>query len=396
MVQQSEKIKLAFFTSHPSEYNGPLFKSLARHSKIDLTVYYGWDFGVKETHDLESGVNIKWDIPLLEGYRYKFLNNWAIKKTSSNFLGIINPGIIVELFRNRYDAIIVHGYTHLSDWFCFFGALITGTPLIFRGETLVRPNQSLWTKALKFMALKPLFKLTKACLSIGSKSGEFYKYYGVPADRIFLTPYSVDNDFFINQNSKYKPHQTELKKELNLPVDLPVVIFMGKLIHRKRPEDLLKAFSQLKNGLASLVFVGDGDLRSALTEYVQEFHIRNAVFTGFISQGMMPKYYALGDIFVLPSDGETWGLVVNEAMCSGLPVIVSDAVPSVYDIVKDGSNGFIYPCGDVERLKNSLELLVNDRGKINAMGKKSLELISKWNYGACVTGILRALESSVK
>ena len=118
------KYKLAILSSHPIQYQVPLFKRLSTHKDVDLTVYFCWDRGVEdEEYDPGFGMKLKWDIPLLEGYQYKFLCNWS-PKPSSSFFGLINPGIYKELIQNRYDAVLVHGYASLTNWLAFLKLII--------------------------------------------------------------------------------------------------------------------------------------------------------------------------------------------------------------------------------------------------------------------------------
>lgn len=173
-----------------------------------------------------------------------------------------------------------------------------------------------------------------------------------------------------------------------------MVLFSGKFREVKCPLDLLRAFSELSDQVrTALVFVGDGPLRHDMEKFVQEQDLGHIYFMGFRNQMELPKFYAMADVFVLPSGFEPWGLVVNEAMCFGLPVIVSDQVGAGADLVREGENGYVYPVGDIDRLAAILERLLQDAGLRKQMGQRSAEIISSWNYDACVKGILKAMDS---
>ena len=247
-------------------------------------------------------------------------------------------------------------------------------------------------KNCKIYPSEIFFQGINAFLTIGSRSEQFYRYYNIPQEKLFFTPYSVDNEYFINQSKIYRSKKEGLKKKEGIPEILPTILYVGKLVERKRPLDLLIAFSKIINR-ASLVFIGEGKLKPVLEKYVQDKAVKNVFFIGFVNQSMLPKYYSIGDIFVLPSSSqEVSPLVINEAMCCELPIITTDAVPSAIDFVKHGRNGFIYPVGDIDSLVIYLDELLSDPGKHQKMGKSSLEIISNWNYEACVMGILQALE----
>ncbi|MBU2529694.1 MAG: glycosyltransferase family 4 protein, partial [Elusimicrobia bacterium] len=302
MMSNKKKYKLAIIISHPIQYHTPLFKKIAQHSEIDLKVYFCSDLGENKKIDKGFGMAFKWDIPLLEGYNYKFLKTYFSILTGDS-LWALNLGIVKELWKGKYDAIIVHGYVSFSNWLAFFGAWLTKTPIIFRGETVLRPERSLYLKTIKYIVLRILFKRIMAFLTIGSRSEKFYKYYGVPQEKLFFTPYSVDNERFINFNKLWIDKKEKIKKEIEVFDNLPIIIYVGKLIKRKRPVDILRAFSEMKNQ-ARLVFVGEGELRPSLEKYCHEKDIKNVLFTGFINQSILPKFYTIADVFVLPSSSQ--------------------------------------------------------------------------------------------
>jgi glycosyltransferase involved in cell wall biosynthesis len=237
-----------------------------------------------------------------------------------------------------------------------------------------------------------LFRRISGFLAIGSENKEFYKFYGVSENKIFLTPYAIENERFIEGYEKLINLKDEIKKEIGIPLDKVVILFSGKLIEKKRPMDLLKAFERIDTDSKALVYLGDGILRKTLENYVRERNINDVYFFGFRNQNELPKYYVMADIFVLPSSiGETWGLVVNEAMCFHLPVIVSDMVGCGRDLVKVGENGFVYPVADIKKLAVCLLKLLQNSQLRKRMGERSLEIIDRWSYKENVDGILAAL-----
>jgi glycosyltransferase involved in cell wall biosynthesis len=383
------KYKLAVLSSHPIQYQVPLFKKLSASPTIDLKVYFCSNYGVKEKIDPGFRVKFKWNIPLLEGYDYKFLQNYSFFPMSS-FFWLINPGIVNEIMTKKYDAILIHGYGTFTNWVAFLIAFITKTPVLFHGETTLF-NQS---NRVESFFKKILFSKVKSFLYIGKASKEFYKYYGVPEDRLFSTPYSVDNEFFITENKRLQKRKHKIKEELCIPPDIPVVLYISKLIKRKRPFDLIFAFNKIKER-AVLVFVGDGELKHSMEDYVNKNKIKNVFFLGFKNQKELPMYYSIGDIFVLPSSYESWGLVINEAMCFELPIITTNKVACAQDLVYHGENGFVYSVGDIESLSYYVKKLLIDEEMRKNMGKNSLKIISYWNYDKCVEGILQALRYCV-
>jgi len=388
--------KIAVLTSHPIQYQAPFFKKLANRPEIDLMVYFCWDFGVKEsTYDSGFGRKIKWDIPLLDGYRFKFLKNFSSNPGSGKWYGEINPGIISEVWRGEYDAILIHGWNCLTKWLAFLVSFLSKTPVFLRGDNPSNQEslKSSFKIKIKKLILGNLFKNISIFLYVGEENKKFFKYYGVSENKLIFCPHAIDNERFLKEAEKIKPNKNEFKKEIGLNKDQTVILFTGKLIEKKHPFDLLKAYQRAANNSSkvALVFVGDGALRPELEKYAKEHNLKNVHFVGFKNQTELPKYYTLADIFILPSGlGETWGLVVNEAMCFGLPIIVSDLVGCGPDLVKYGENGYIFPVRDIKKLTEYLLDLIQNPQKRKKFGKKSFEIIQNYSYEKGIEGILKA------
>lgn len=385
--------RLAYLVSHPIQYQAPLLRQIAKQGNIDLTVYYCWKFGVEEAKfDAEFGIALKWDTQLLEGYRYKFLKNispfpksWAI--------GLINPAVMVEFSRQRYDALWVHGYTFATVWLALLTAGFMRIPVILRGESCLLKKSSGLRRILKRLFFSIIFQGIWSVLAIGKCNTEFYQVFGIPQEKIFFMPYAVDNQFFQKESQVLSQRHSEIKKEMALSPDLPVVLYAGKLIARKRPLDLLKAYASLAKEIpVALIFVGEGSEKRKLQAYCRKNNLTGVYFAGFKNQTEISRYYAIADIFVLPSGYEPWGLAINEAMNFALAIITTDKVAAAYDLVKSQDNGFVYPAGNIEKLKEHLKDLLTARGLREKMGRRSLEIISEWNYAGDAQGLTAALE----
>lgn len=392
--------KIAILTSHPIQYQAPFFKKLAAEPGVDLTVFFSWDYGVKETYDYDFRQKIKWDIPLLDGYKFEFLKNLSFNPKSSCFFGEINPGIVGKITGGDYDVWIIFGWQSLTHWIAIVTAFLRRVPVYLRGENPLSQefNKSTLKRALKQVVLRGLFKLASGFLYIGEENRKFYRYYGVPESKLHFIPYAIDNERFVTEAKKLKPEKTKLKASLGIGANEKVILFAGKLIEKKRPLDLLKAYQLLITNyqlpiIPSLVFVGNGPLRTELEKYTKEHSIKNVHFTGFKNQSEIPRYYAIADIFVLPSGfGETWGLVVNEAMCFGLPIIVSDVVGCGPDLVKNGENGFIVPVGNINALKEAMVKSLSSDKIRKQFGERSFGLIKSYSFNRNIEVIMRLLK----
>jgi glycosyltransferase involved in cell wall biosynthesis len=399
ILELFKTFRLAVFMSHPIQYQTPFLKEIAATKEIDLTAYFLWNFGVNKTFEKDFGRDIQWDIPILEGYRHKFLRNFS-PKPSSDFWGTLNFGAVSELIKNRYDAVLVYGWNYFANWLIFLTAFILGTKVFISGESpfnqeIIKPA---WKINVKKLFLRPIFHWASAIFYIGSENKKFYKYYGVSDKKLFFAPYAIDNNSFIKAAGELKSKRDEMREKMGIKKSDVVILFAGKLVRKKRPFDLIKAFQLLvdayKTGVVlRLIYVGDGKLRPSLESFAKENNLNNIHFAGFKNQTELPEYYAMADVFVLPSGpGETWGLVTNEAMCFGLPIIVSDMVGCGPDLVSAGENGFVFPAGDIDKLAGYLKELIEDREKRKKFGKKSFEIIRNYSYDKGIEGILRALK----
>jgi len=371
-----------------------MHRALAASAKINLTVLFCSQSGLQAYHDKGFGREVRWDIPLLEGYTSFFLKNWSWNPGLTSFWGLLNPGVIGRIAQGRYDALLVHGWGRATNWIAMLTAIATGTPLLVRGETnLLNPPSSM-RQFFRKSVLKPLFARTAGFLSIGQHNTEFYRSYDVPENKIHLTPYAVDNQYWLSQADALLSHKSDLKQSLGFDRNSPIVLFSGKLVPVKRPMDLLRAFETIAESLNSgLVFLGDGELRGDLEGYACKRSLKNVRFVGFRNQTEMAPYYSMADVFVLPSSFEPWGLVVNEALCFGLPVIASNKVGACGDLVQNGVNGFVYAAGDIVTLAERLQDLLADADRRTTMGIASRELITRWGYREVLDGVLKGLDA---
>lgn len=393
VVGVRKPIRLAALFSHPIQYFAPLFRTLAARSNVDLTVYYCSRQGVDEYRDAEFGTNVKWDIPLLEGYRYQFLSNWRCNIPVGSFFSLINPSIVRELRKERYDAIVIHGYSHLTNWLAFLAAKVVGTAILLHGESHLLDVRPPAIRMSKKILLRLLMKWIDAGLYIGSRNQEFYKHYGLSEGRLHGAPYTVDNAYFQAQAKVLSCQRQKLRALLGVHDDRPIILFVGKLIPKKQPLQLLRAFSRVRRKhQCALVFVGDGALRSEIEQAVSSEAIPNVHITGFLNQSELPKAYAAGDLLVLSSAwGETWGLVANEAMNFGLPIIVSNKVGCAGDLVRDGDNGYVVPWNDLDALNIVIGTLIADAGLRHSFGQRSFEVIEGWGIEQTANGIVQAV-----
>lgn len=389
--------RIAVVNSHPIQYFAPLYAYLNKCDQLDVTALYCCDVGIRTGIDAGFKKNFKWDIDLLNGYRSIFLGERASKRALGGFWSLIVPEIWVEIRSGRYDAVIIHGYSYAAFILAFIAAKSKGLPVFIRGETHLGLKRSKLKWQLHKFVLSRFFRFINAFLAIGTANRQYYIALGVPDSKIFNVPYTIDNERFIAASQTSKEERDALRIHYGLPINGLVMIYASKFMRRKHPEDvLLAALNLQRRGYEFTVFmVGSGEMETELVSLVQNNAINNVVFGGFINQTDLPKVFATSDIFVLPAENEPWGLIVNEVMCASLPIIVSDEVGCVPDLVKDGINGYHIKAGDPLALTEALERILINPALRTSMGNQSLMIIKTWSYLQCKTGLLRALNMTV-
>ena len=395
-----EKVyKLAIVNTHPFQYSAPLYRRLAADPRIDLTVYFLSRQGADAYLDDQFGAKVEWDVPLLEGFSHRFIPNVRTPDRVESFLRPFNPGIVSELWRNRYDAVWVNGHNYLSLLLTIAAARLFGMAVLTRGETHLRLRQSPLKARLRRPVMGFMYNvMCTAHLALGRMNREFLLAMGVPEERVFVSPYTVDNDYFCRLADESAGREVELRRKYELPEDVPLILFASKFMRRKRPDDLLEAYRRMRERgtRAALVFVGSGEMEAELEEAVREREIPDVHFLGFRNQSELPGLYALTDVFVLPSHDEPWGLIINEVMCAGLPVVATDEIGAVADLVEDGRNGFTFAAGDVPALSRHLERLAGDAALRERMAEESRRAIAQWSYDASIEGVVAALDWIVR
>ena len=399
-ASRGDRIRLAYLVSHPIQYQAPLLRRIALEPGIDLTVLFGSDFSAREYQDEGFGVKVAWDVPLLEGYHSRVLPAWHDPGTVTATTPL-SRGLLRALRdahgRPAFDVLWVHGYASLNSLLGMLAAYALGIPVLLRADIWLsdRPRSPLrlWAKRLFFATLRPL---VAGILTIGSNNAAYWQFYFKDRVPQFLLPYAVDNAFFRRKAAEAEPMLPALHAELGLHPGRPVILYASKLQRRKLAEDLVAAYGELVARARTyakpyLVIVGDGEQRVPLEAQAKQSGLDDIRFTGFRNQSELPAYFALADVFVLPARHEPWGLVVNEVMACGRPVVVSTDVGAAVDLVNEGVEGFVYPTGDVHALMICLEKVLASPETVRTMGEAAAHRIADWDFEADVRGLYTAL-----
>lgn len=384
-------VRLAHVVSHPIQYFAPLYRELARRPEVDLTVFFCSDATVGTYHDSGFGRAIRWDVPLLEGYRWRMYPSARGAPATDRFVARPNLDVVREIASGRYDAVWVHGYMQATTWLAVAAARARGMTVLLRDEQTLLKRRPWHRRVIKEPLLRALFAQCSG-LYIGEENRRYLRQYGIPERRLFFAPYAVDNAFLQRRARQLARRRDALRRSFGISDDAPVVLFVGKFVEKKQPLRLLDAFARVRRARACwLLMAGDGPLRSAAEALAGRLGVPGVRFTGFLNQTELPSAYAAADVFVLPSShDETWGLVVNEAMNFGLPVVVTDRVGCARDLVHAGENGFVVPHDDTDALDCAIDALVADAGLRARFGRKSRTRIESYSVERAADGIVEA------
>lgn len=380
-------LRLCAFTTHPIQYQVPWFRALARRPEVDLTVLYCM-IPTPEEQGTEFGIRFEWDVPLLDGYRHEVLRNVARDPSVTSFWGCDTPEIFDRV--RGFDCLLVNGWVTKACLQALLACRRRGVPCVVRGESNAIRHRALPLR----LGHRLLLRQYRAALAIGRSNREFYLRNGMPCERIFNGPYCVDNDYFARRAQALAPSRGQIRTEWNIAPEAIALLFCGKLIPKKRPLDLLRAV-----GLASrvkgsaryhVILAGDGPLRPECEGLSRELGL-SVTFTGFLNQSAISRAYVACDCLVLPSDeGETWGLVVNEAMASGRPAIVSDRVGCHPDLILPDATGATFPCANVAALASVLDAWSHP-DRLAAAGAQARDHVGRYSVSQLVEGTVEAV-----
>lgn len=383
--------RLAVLASHPIQYFTPIYRRLAQQPGLDMEVMYYRDFGVQPRFDRQFAREIVWDTDQLSGYRYRFLRNVSPVSDTFNPLHAINPGAFTRLL-GGYDALWVNGYVYPSNWLAAIAAKLRGSKLLLRSDLrLYARRVRRWYHGPRDFILRRWIRAADGILYVGRANREAYEHYGARAAQLFFTPHSVDVDAIAEVARRARRDLPAVRARLQLPADAVIVQFVGKLTAQKHVDRMLTLAKHLDAARAHVMIAGSGPLESALRASAVEQGLRNISFLGFVNQAAIAEVYAAGDIFVLPSEGEAWGLAVNEAMAAGVVPVISSEVGAAPDLITQGETGFVFPFGDWHAMTARVEQLVRDPGLRQRMANAAVERVRGYGYGAAVEGILECL-----
>jgi glycosyltransferase involved in cell wall biosynthesis len=381
---------LAIIDTHPVQYRAPVYQTLARDLGIPVTVIYGSDFSVAGYRDREFGASFSWDTDLLSDTNATFIAR--VEQGGADCFEKLTPrGLGRAIAESGASAVLATGYRPMFNLAAVLEARMRRIPVLFRAETAdVSPRRG---GALRSGGLRALYSLCDRILPIGASSRAHYRRLGVPESKMIFSPYCVSTAPFRCEERDREALREPLRREWGLAPGDTTVLFSGKLSERKGVHTLVEAVKRFpaarRSGIV-LVFLGTGAEQQALERACAAQPAVRAIFAGFRNQTELSPYFHAADVFVLPSlRGETWGLVVNEALHHGLPAVVSAAVGCAPDLIEDGVTGAVAETGSAENVAGAIQKVLKFAGEPETRAR-CRQKVSGYSTLAAASGIARA------
>lgn len=391
-------LRVLLVGTHPVQYSSPMLRLYAKDPRLEIQVAYCSLQGAEAEFDRDFGVEVKWDVPLLEGYPWVVVKNRSWRPGLGSFFGLFNPGVWRLIRSGKFDAVVIYtGYVYATFWMAVAAAKLSGIPILFGTDaTGMQPQHAKrWKLPIKRFLLPRIFRLADVAILPSEAGRQFILSMGIPDSRVVLTPFVVDNTWWSERAAKVD--RSAVRREWGVPEDALVVLFCAKMQPWKRPGDVLKAFAKASVEGAYLVFAGDGPMRPGLEAAAEALGIAERTrFLGFVNQTGLPAVYRSADLFVLPSEYDACPAVVCEAMLCGCPVVLSDEVRGRFDLVKNGETGFIFPCRNVDVLAKILADTMGDRAALAELSRRAVLRMETWSPRENAENLAAAVERAVQ
>ena len=388
------RLKVLILCSHVVPYATPLFRHLAQDPRVEILVAYCSLQGAERGLDPEFGIEVQWDEPLLDGYPWVALSEKVPSPGVRSLFGLWSSKLWSLMRGGSFDAVVIYtGYMRAAFWQAVLAAKSCGTPVVISSDsTVLQPrNQARWKRPLKPFILGSVYRIADVLMAGSPAGARLAIQLGMPQERIMVIRSGADKEAWIARADQSDP--LAVRTSWNVPAHAPVVFYCAKLQPWKRPLDLLRAFSIANVTGAYLVFAGDGPLRNELEKEVCQRNLQERVrLLGFVNSSQLPACYKAADVFALCSDYDPCPLVVPEAMFSGIPVILSDAVLGRLDMIQESISGYSYPCGDVAALAAILTKVLSDPALLEKLKSGVRRRMESWTMADCLDSWLGAIE----
>ncbi|HEY1467579.1 MAG TPA: glycosyltransferase family 4 protein [Candidatus Acidoferrum sp.] len=390
-----QRFRVLVVATHPVQYMAPILRRLSNHPRLQLKVAYCSLRGAEAALDPEFGATVRWDVPLLDGYDWVEVPNKG--SGAESFFGLYNPGLWHLIRKGNFDAILCFvGYVRGSFWIALAAARLTNSAFLFGTDasSLAPRDSRSWKVSARKLFWPRLFRLADQVIVPSSAGVDMMHALGLPGDRVTLTPFVVDNDWWSAHAASVD--RVAIRNSWGVAPNELVVLFCAKLQSWKRPLDVLHAFAAARIPDSVLVFAGEGPLRPQLEADAHRLGVASRLrFLGFTNQSQLPAVYSAADLFVLPSEYDPCPVVACEAMLCGLPVLLSDSIRGRFDLVQPGKTGGIFPCGNVDALASLLSRILSDRAALATLARNARARMDTWSPRENIAATVEAIRLAV-
>ena len=388
------RYRVLVLATHVIPYGSSLLRLLAQDPRLDLLVAYCSMQGAEAGIDPEFGIEIRWDTPLLEGYPWVHIPNRSPRPGLGRFFGLINPGLWTLIRSQTFDAVVIYtGYMCASFWIACFAAKSRGIPVLISSDSSSLHQRE--GKRLKAL-LKPfivglVYRYVDVLMAPSQPVKDLAMQLGKSEKEIVMIRSGVDKNAWQARLENFD--RAAIRRSWSVPTDATVVLYCAKLQPWKRPLDLLRAFAKASVPGSYLVFAGEGPQRVELEREIACLDITDRVrILGFVNDSQLPGTYKAADMFVLPSEYDPCPLVIPEAMFSGLPVLLSDAVIGRLEMIDPGKSGYAYPCGNADALAALLSKVLGNPAFLEYLKVGVARQMERWTAEDLLDSWVGAIE----
>lgn len=340
--------KVLILSTIPAPYRTGVFDLL--NEKYDTTVFFERLF--------DDNRNSEW---FVKNDRYTLLDS----KNSRGFYNKIVKGI------KEYDLVLAYEYSTLKSMKLMIRCIINKVPYAINCDgAQLRPD------LLKDCFKRFFIKRSAANLANGRSAKEYFLYYGSKEANIYFHNFSSLYDKDILTSTITAEEKSLIKDRIKIE-NKKIAIAVGRFIPLKRYDVLIKAWKKV-NPEYKLIIIGGGEEKENYENLIRQNNLNNIMLVDYKNKEELKEYYKAADLFVHPTSSDVWGLVINEAMSYGLPVITTDKCVAGLELIKDNENGFIVPVGDIEKLAQKINIILNDDILQKKMANKNLEVIKPY------------------
>ncbi|NUR74874.1 MAG: glycosyltransferase family 4 protein [Thermoleophilia bacterium] len=335
----SSKPRVLVLSEIPTPYRLPLYRRIAEVGEVELEIAFC----------AETQPDRPWSIDEeLGSIPHRILRGFPLTRRSSRntFVYEVNPSVVPLLVRGGFDLLVIGGYAVFAEQVAIAYARVTRRPYLLHVEShLGKPRSDAVARA-KSLVLPHVIGAATGGLAVGSAARRYLQAYGLARHRIHILPNTIDVDAYSRAAQQVRNRASEIRRDRDLPERY--LLFVGRLVGAKGVSDLLGAHGALGQDAPPLLVAGEGPLRNLVDG------APNVRLLGFQDTARLIELYALAQSLVVPSHDEPWGVVVNEALACGTPVIASSAVGAAEDLIRDGLEGRVVPSGDVPALARAM------------------------------------------